>query len=140
MNHNHRPHCDSETGGLSHLCKDITNAGGNSGDGDGGNRDLGRSHGDGEMISEGAEAEEMESEDPFRDFVGSICEMMVCYGLRLNQEVETLFLHFLRLNHWKEVSNDDPMEGAGEVGEKEERERRERERDLQFVLEGYFGK
>ena len=66
--------------------------------------------------------------------------MMVCYGLRLNQEVETLFLHFLRLNHWKEVSNDDPMEGAGEVGEKEERERRERERDLQFVLEGYSGK
>ena len=57
----------------------------------------------------------------------------MCYGLRLNQEVETLFLHFLRLNHWKEVSDDDPMEGAGEVGEKEERER-----DLQFVLEGYF--
>ena len=59
----------------------------------------------------------------------------MCYGLRLNQEVETLFLHFLRLNHWKEVSDDDPMEGAGEVGEKEERER-----DLQFVLEGYSGK
>ena len=40
-----------------------------------------------------------------------------------------MFLHFLRLNHWKEVLDDDPIEGAGEVGENEERERRERERE-----------